>query len=309
MKIKNSPIKIWLFMAILVCSAGLLFAPVLAAPKWPIPDGIKTIQVNGYDMAYQESGSGIPLILIHGGVNDYRTWGLQVPEFSKAFRTIAVSLRHCYPEKWNGAGDDYSVAQHTSDVAALIKSLNLGKVHLLGHSRGGEVALNVAKIYPDGVRTLVLEDGGGLEALLPDSHEKKMTAAYMKSLADYMRELLAKGDFDYAAQVYVNRVNGPGTWEKLPPERRQIPLDNIGTSAENPERPKVSCADIQKFQFPVLLINGARSWKGFGEMGAAMRQCKPEIPAPLIVPNAAHLMHRDNPDFFNKSVLDFLNKH
>ena len=44
--------------------------PPADAPKQPIPDGIKTIEVNSYDMTYQETGTGIPLVLIHGAVTD-----------------------------------------------------------------------------------------------------------------------------------------------------------------------------------------------------------------------------------------------
>jgi pimeloyl-ACP methyl ester carboxylesterase len=75
------------------------------------------------------------------------------------------------------------------------------------------------------------------------------------------------------------------------------------------ERPKITCADIQKFNFPVLLLNGERSPKIYSLTYAAMRQCKPDIPPPLIVPNAAHVMQLANPGFFNKAVLEFLNQH
>lgn len=137
--------KVLIIMLLLLSLTGFLPLPAVAAPKWPIPEGLKTVEVNGYDMAYQETGSGIPFVLIHGAGTDYRTWDAQAPVFSKAYRTIAVSLRHHYPEKWNGVGDDFSVGQHASDVVALIRELNLGKVHLLGHSRGGSVALTVAR--------------------------------------------------------------------------------------------------------------------------------------------------------------------
>ena len=301
--------KILLITVTLIGLSSFLPLPALAAPKWQIPDGIKTIEVNGYYMAYQETGTGIPLVLIHGAVNDYRSWTVQVPEFSKTCRTIAVCLRHHYPEKWNGAGDDYSVPQHASDVAALVKSLNLGKVHLLGHSRGGAVALNVARLYPEVIRTLTLVDASGMESLLPETPEGRKRAANAKAFFDDLRGILATGDFEKTARVFVDWVNGPGTWDKLLPDRRQITIDNIGTAPESGGRPKVSCADIQKFNFPVLLLNGERSPKHYGVMMGAMRQCKPDISPPLIVPKGTHSMHRDNPEFFNKAVLDFLNQH
>jgi hypothetical protein len=114
--------------------AFVLVSPSGAAPKWPLPEGVKSVEVNGYDMAYQETGSGTPLVLVHGSLSDYRYWYLLVPQFTKNYRVIAVSLRHYYPEKWDGTGADFSYEQHAADVSAFVKKLDLGKVHLLGHS-------------------------------------------------------------------------------------------------------------------------------------------------------------------------------
>ena len=50
----------------------MFVSPVLALPDWPLPDGVKTVSVNGYEMAYQETGSGVPIVLVHGTLNDYR---------------------------------------------------------------------------------------------------------------------------------------------------------------------------------------------------------------------------------------------
>jgi len=157
-------------------SVHFLVSPLHAAPKWPLPDGVKSVEVNGYDMAYQEAGSGAPLVLVHGALVDYRYWSQQVPEFAKNHRVIAVSLRHYYPEKWDGKGEDFSIEQHAADVAALIKKLDLGKVHLLGHSRGGGVVVNVAKTHPKVIKTLILADAGGFQSLLPKTPEDEKLA-------------------------------------------------------------------------------------------------------------------------------------
>jgi hypothetical protein len=61
---------------ILACS---LVLSLHAAPKWQLPLGVRSIEVNGYDMAYQEAGSGMPIVLVHGTLNDYRVWLEQVP--------------------------------------------------------------------------------------------------------------------------------------------------------------------------------------------------------------------------------------
>jgi esterase len=71
-----------------------------------------SVEVNGYEMAYLEMGSGVPLVLVHGAINDYRSWSQLVPVFAKKYRVLAVSLRHYFPERWDGAGDDFSIEQH-----------------------------------------------------------------------------------------------------------------------------------------------------------------------------------------------------
>ena len=97
-----------LFLALILAAP----ATQAAAPNWTIPDGVKTVNVNGYHMAYQETGTGTPVVLVHGSLSDYRAWSSQVPELAKTNRVFALSLRHYYPEQWDGRGDDFSVTQH-----------------------------------------------------------------------------------------------------------------------------------------------------------------------------------------------------
>jgi len=66
----------------------------------PLPEGVKVVEVNGYPMAYQESGGGTPLVLVHGSLNDCRYWNVQIPVFAEHHRVIAVSLRRYFPEPW-----------------------------------------------------------------------------------------------------------------------------------------------------------------------------------------------------------------
>ena len=130
-----------------------------AKPSWSIPSDVKSELINGYRIAYKDEGRGTAIVFIHGANADYRSYAAQVAALASSYRVIAPGLRHYYPEQWNGQGSDFSIEQHVADVAALIRTLNLGKVHLVGWSRGGAVAIEIAKAHPDLVRTLVMEDG------------------------------------------------------------------------------------------------------------------------------------------------------
>jgi len=128
---------------------------------WDLPGGVKAIQVNGYDMAFVERGTGQPVVLVHGALSDFRYFGGAMESLSEKYRVIAVSLRDYYPERWDGKGGSFAMRQHVSDVAAFIRALKLAPVHLVGHSRGGSLVLYVATAYPEMVRTLTVAEGGG----------------------------------------------------------------------------------------------------------------------------------------------------
>lgn len=192
-------------------SLFIFVMPVPAAPKWPLPEGVKSVEVNSYEMAYQETGSGAPLVLVHGSINDYRVWAAQLPEFAKNYRVIAVSLRRYYPERWDGKGNDFSIEQHISDVPVFIRQLNLGPVHLLGHSRGGAVVLNAAKMHPELIKSLILEDASGLEALLPESPDNAKLVAEAKANREALAHALAAGETESGVQRFIESLNGAGS--------------------------------------------------------------------------------------------------
>ena len=122
---------------------------------------MQTLRVNGYDMAYLEVGKGPPLVCVHGTLGDFRTWYAVLGPLSKKHRVITPSLRHFFPEHWDGVGNDYLMAQHVADVIGFIERLDLKPVDLMGHSRGGHIGFRVAQQRPDLLRRLVLAEPGG----------------------------------------------------------------------------------------------------------------------------------------------------
>jgi len=263
--------------------------------------------VNGYPLAYVEAGDRLPaLVLIHGSINDCRAFEPQVAALAPHARTIAVSLRHAYPERWDGAGDDFTVGQHAADVAALIAALALGPAHVLGHSRGGAVAIELALRAPHAVRALILADPGGLEALLPPSPAGEAMAKESAAMFARLRDALATGDEEGALRRFVEDLNGPGAWERRTPEQRRIMLDNVRTGPACAERPAFTPEQIAALAMPILPMTGARSPARYRPMLEAMRALNRQACEVVTVPDAAHAMHRDNAAAFNAAVRDFI---
>ncbi len=92
------------------------------------------IRAGSVEFHYIEKGQGEPLILLHGGTGDYRSWDAQIKEFSKTYRVISYSRRYHYPNKNQFVGNNHSAYVEADDLAAFLRRLKLKKVHLIGVS-------------------------------------------------------------------------------------------------------------------------------------------------------------------------------
>src|ERR1700749_3762165 len=182
---------------------------------------MQTIRVNDTDMAYLEVGQGHPLVCVHGTLGDFRTWYAVLGPLTRKHRVIAVSLRHFFPEHWDGvATDHYRMAQHVADPIAFIDQTEPRPVDLMGHSRGGHIAFRVAQQRPDLLRRLVLaEPRGDLDPSLAPGGASALPS--LRSLVSVVLEKIATGDVDAGLESFVDANNGPGTWQKLPEATRQ----------------------------------------------------------------------------------------
>ncbi|MFO1313276.1 MAG: alpha/beta hydrolase [Burkholderiales bacterium] len=277
---------------------------------WPTGERMQFATVNGYPLAFVEAGARLPaLVLVHGSMSDLRAFQFQVPALARSARTISLSLRHFHPERWDGSGDDFTVERHAEDVAAFIEARGLGPVHLLGHSRGGAVALQVALRHPSLVRTLMLSDPGGLEALLPPSPEGEAMARQSAEMFARLRDNLAAGDAQAALRRFVEDLNGPGAWERRTPEQRQLMLDNVGTGPACAQRPAFTPDEIASLAMPILAMTGSASPARYRLMLEAMRAQNRNVAGIVTVQGAAHSMHRDAPEAFNAAVRAFVEAH
>jgi esterase len=268
---------------------------------------MQTLAVNGYDMAYLEIGHGPPLICVHGTLGDFRTWSAVFGPLSKKRRVISVSLRHFFPEHWDGVGDDYLMAQHVADVIAFIEKLEAKPVDLLGHSRGGHIGFRAAQQRPDLLRKLVLaEPGGELDQSLDPAAAPPGSAPRVSRFA-MASEKIAAGDIDGGLKFFFDTIEGEGAWARLPEAPRQQLRDNamtmIGQVGEN--RKPYGKGEAESIRVPTLFIGGTETR---GALAAVHRGLAPHVPGAktAMVPDAGHWMFDQAPEKFSEIVLGFL---
>ncbi len=115
-------------------------------------------EVNGLKYYYEISGTGEPLLLLHGGLGSLDMFGPVLPTLAKGRQVIAVDLQG---HGRTALGDrNIDIPAIGDDMAALLKQLNYGQVDVLGYSFGGGAAFRLAVQHPEMVRRLALVSAG-----------------------------------------------------------------------------------------------------------------------------------------------------
>ena len=271
---------------------------------------MQTLHVNGYDMAYldvgQSAGNGAPLLCIHGSLCDFRIWSSVLGPLTRHHRVIAPSLRHFFPEHWDGVGDTYSIAQHVDDVIGFIEKLDTGPLDLMGHSRGGHICFRVAQRRPDLLRRLILaEPGGELDATLDPTYQPGPSPLAARIAAS--AKVIAKGDIDGGLQIFLDALEGPGAWKRLPATPKQLLRDNATTliGQMRDQRPPFSKADAEAIRTPTLFIGGANT-KGTLPKVLNALAANVQGSRTAMIPGATHPMFEQAPQAYCNIVLEFL---
>lgn len=213
-----------------------------------------SVDTNGFATNYLETGSGDPVVFIHGsgpGVTAYANWRLSLPLLADRF--------HCYAPDMVGfgftdrpAGISYGLQAWVDQILAFLDALGLQKVSLVGNSFGGAIALRFAVDHPDRVDRLVLMGSVGV----PFEITEALDAAWgyepsletMRRMLDYFaysRELVT----DELAEIRYQASIRPGFQESFAamfPAPRQRWVDALATPDDR----------IAAIQQPTLIVHG-----------------------------------------------------
>ena len=291
----------WTFLSGLLLGAALCLPAVAAVTK--------RIEVNGTTLTYVEQGQGVPVVLVHGALGDYRTWSGEMDDFSAKYHVVAYSYRYHYPDKRTDG--QYSYQVHIADLVALLQALKLGPVHLVGHSAGGVVVANVAKDHPELVRGLVLAEPA-LNGLIANNDQARPMLAEVGKVGKAAGELVQKGEPDQGAITFFNYLNeANGGFKGLPALYQTVTLDNASTMKPflaSPPPPPFTCDDAKKIDVPTLLMAGELTQPFRHLVLDELQRCIPNTERAKI-PQASHPLEMINPKDFNATTLQFLAKH
>lgn len=220
---------------------------------------------------YTETGTGEPLVLLHGNGEDGSYFVHQMAFFSKRYRVIAVDTRGHGKSPRGDA--PFTIRQFAEDLNEFLDALSLQQVDLLGFSDGANIALIFAIRHPERVKRLIL-NGANL-----DPAGVKPTVQIPIELGCRIAGLFAKKSAD---------------------AKRNAEL--LGLMVHDPMIP---AEELKKVSVPTLVIAGTKDMI----REAHTRTIAEALPdARLVLLPGDHFIANKNPDAFNRAVEDFLNE-
>ena len=248
-------------------------------------------------VAYRRAGVGVPLVLLHGGLSDGRSWTPLLESVPRVFDVIAWDAPGC-----GGSADpaaDLRLADYADAVAALVRALGVGPVHLAGHSFGAGLAIDVYGRHRQLVRSLLLSGAyAGWRGSLPPA---EVEARLNRALAELDRPPAEWVD-SYLA----------GLFHRVPPETveaaRTMMLD-VRPAGVLPMLTAFASADLRAvlptIAVPALLIYGAEDVRAPRGVAEAMHAAIPGSRL-ILVPAAGHDVNLEAPEEYDAAVRAFL---
>ncbi|MBQ9356508.1 MAG: alpha/beta hydrolase [Prevotella sp.] len=282
---------------------SLLLLPLLLAACSTYRSGYVAVSGGGR-LYYEEKGEGEPLLLLHGHSLDRRMWDKQFTPFARHYRTIRLDFR--------GYGrssdqDEQLPMTHVDDVITLMDSLRIDQAHVVGLSMGAFTAGDMLAMYPGRMKSCVLASGSIRRGSPPPS--EPMDSAERARRDVEIAALIEKG-VDVMKHEWLEQLISSGGSQR---ERMRKPLWRMISdwTAWQPLHKEVRlfygreawdslCS--RRPSVPVLMLTGETEHKNYRPRELDY------LPngRHLILPDCGHMMNMEQPDSFNRAVLQFI---
>jgi 3-oxoadipate enol-lactonase len=263
----------------------------------PLQENI--LERKGCPLHYWTGGKeGRPLVVFtHGACVDHRSFDLQIPVVAEKYRVLTWDVRgHGLSQPM---GKPFSVPLAVEDLIAIIDKLGNKKAVFVGHSNGTYISQEVVFRYPDSVQAMVVDDGTCI-TWPRTAFEKWIISSsngFMKLLSFESLKTLGLPAFSAKKEVrdYIYKAFSMLT------KSTYLTIWHGATTCLHAE-------PGYKITKPMLLVHGENDKTGdikkiAPAWAAATPNCEYQV-----IPNASHMAIMDNPEFFNKLLMDFLAK-
>lgn len=259
---------------------------------------------------FTDHGTGEPVLMIHAGV--FAAWFPTVSQDPalQTFRLVAPT-RAGYDSTAAAPARHLTLADHAAHCAAVLEHLGIGQAHVLGHSSGSLVGLQLAVDRPDLVRSLVLVEPAAALSLLPPE-----VAAGFGPFVRSVTAMAAAGDLAAAFDTFMRTVCAE--------DYRTVLIDALGTDGlQRAERDcgfffrdegpavrewSLAASEASRISQPVLLVQGGASPPIAHGIVARVAQMLPNAEI-TTVPGADHLLPLRDPATLASITARFMSTH
>jgi len=262
-------------------------------------------RINGVELYYKLSGSGEPLVLVHGSWGDHHNWDPVVSALAESFRVLVYDRRgHSASERPAGQG---SVFEDADDLAGLIDELGLAPAHVAGNSFGAAIVLRAATRHPEVFRSMIVHEPP-LFPLLAGTEFEPALAEVQRRMGAVVG-LLEDDDHRGAARLFVETIAfGPGAWDgQLTPGIRDVFITNAPTwldEARDPDALQMDLDALAGFDRPALMTSGTESAPFFGPVVDTVAESLPGSKR-VTIEGADHVPHISVPGRYVELVRTF----
>src|SRR5262245_27216355 len=257
------------------------------------------VDVDGGRLFYEEAGAGRPVVFIHPGLWDRRTWDDQFPVFAERFRAIRYDVRG-----YGKSSKPERAYSKIEDLRVLLEQLGVDRTALIGCSMGGGVAIDFAVEHPQLVWALV-----PVAAALSGVEETDEEREEWAPVFGRIMEAANAGDIERAVDLLMEIWAPLGTRDLSGQRIRQIALENpwaitsegnLAREIDPPALPRLST-----IRAATLIVLGAQDLQDINQMWS---QYGPRFPASqtVVLEGADHVVNMRQPEEFNRLVLEFL---
>ncbi len=266
------------------------------APEEPVIAVDHVVSVDGVPIYFEARGDGSPaLIFIHGWSCDRSYWEAQMEHFSQSHRVVAVDLAGHGESGLNR--HDWTTSAFAKDVIAVIEKLDLNNVILIGHSMGGVVMIEAARLMPDRVIGLVGADTlKNLEEEITREKFDEFTASFREDFPKAVDEFVRTMFPESADPELVDKI--ASDISSAPPEVGIDAFDGMFDYWMNEMK-----AAAKEIQIPVICINSDLEENNLE--GNKKYLVNYEL---MLMPGIGHFVMNEDPERFNQLLEEAIKK-